>query len=123
MHAGLSPTPEGPYGFYLKDMGFYDTFHKDYRLRAKSGFALDYRDSVLPAEAFADSYVGRRAATWIDTIPDDYPCFCFVSFVGPHDPMIHQLNMQSGIGMHRCQMPLSPPLKGNQIGFNGVTPK
>lgn len=87
MHAGLFPDPQGPYGFYLQELGLYDTFHKDYyHKRRINGFALDCRDSVLPTEAFADCYIGRRGAAWIDHIPDDFPWFYFVSFVGPHDP-------------------------------------
>jgi choline-sulfatase len=41
---------------------------------------------VLPADAFEDTYVGQRAARWIRNVPDDFPWFYFVSFVGPHDP-------------------------------------
>jgi arylsulfatase len=86
MHAGIHSKPQGPYGFYLDNQGLYDGFHEDYKLRSKSGFALDCRDSVLPTEVFADSYIGRRAAEWIDWAPDDFPWFYYVSFVGPHDP-------------------------------------
>ena len=43
-------------------------------------------DSVLSAEDFEDSYIGRRSAQWIENIPDDFPWHLFVSFVGPHDP-------------------------------------
>ncbi|WP_167577414.1 sulfatase [Ammoniphilus sp. YIM 78166] len=86
MHAGLFPTPQGPYGFYLQDKGLYDAFYEDYQQRRRTGFSLECEDSVLPTEAFADSYIGRRAATWIDNVPEDFPWFYFVSFVGPHDP-------------------------------------
>ncbi|MCC2686464.1 MAG: hypothetical protein K0R75_3363 [Paenibacillaceae bacterium] len=86
MHAGQSATPIGPYSHYLQERGLLGDFHEDYKKRAKNGHSLCYWDSVLPTEAFADSYIGRRAAEWIDKAPDDYPWFYFVSFVGPHDP-------------------------------------
>ncbi|MEE3259484.1 MAG: sulfatase-like hydrolase/transferase, partial [Candidatus Latescibacterota bacterium] len=37
-------------------------------------------------EDFEDTYIGRRAAEWIEHVPDDFPWHYFVSFVGPHDP-------------------------------------
>lgn len=87
MHAGSSPEPLGPYGLYLQRKGLYETFHKDYRARAKTGWVKNAsHDSLLPTEDFEDSYVGRNAAQWIENIPDDFPWHLFVSFVGPHDP-------------------------------------
>ncbi|MGC9346591.1 MAG: sulfatase family protein, partial [Anaerolineae bacterium] len=87
MHAGRSPTPRGPYGFYLQERGLYQAFHEDYAARAAGGWVKDAaRDSVLPTDAFEDAYIGRRAAEWIETIPDDFPWHYFVSFVGPHNP-------------------------------------
>jgi arylsulfatase len=87
MHAGGSQTPLGPYGFFLQEKGLFDDFHQDYKKRAKSGYILNASyDSVLPTEAFEDAYIGRRAAEWIEKVPDDFPWFQFVSFVGPHDP-------------------------------------
>jgi choline-sulfatase len=87
MHAGSSPTPIGPYTFYLEQLGLLKTFHEDYRKRLRTGGIEDwYRDSVLPAEAFEDCYIGRKAVKWIEEVPDDFPWFSFVSFVGPHNP-------------------------------------
>ncbi|MFE5318283.1 sulfatase [Paenibacillus sp. NPDC056579] len=86
-HAGSSPTPIGPYTHYLEQHGLLQTFYDDYRSRGKkNGYSQSFRDSALPTEAFEDCYIGRRAAHWIDTIPDDFPWFSFVSFVGPHSP-------------------------------------
>jgi choline-sulfatase len=86
-HAGSSPTPIGPYTHYLEERGLLTAFYQDYRDRGKKkGFANWYRDSALPTEAFEDCYIGRRAAEWIDAVPDDFPWFSFVSFVGPHSP-------------------------------------
>lgn len=87
MHAGTSPTPIGPYTHYLEERGRLQAFYEDYRARSAKGWVKDAsHDSVLPAEDFEDIYIGRRAAQWIEDIPDDFPWHYFVSFVGPHDP-------------------------------------
>ncbi len=87
MHAGNSATPRGPYNFYLQEHGLLQQFHEDYKKRAARGWNVGASwDSVLPTEHFEDSYIGRRAADWIRTVPDDFPWCYFVSFVGPHDP-------------------------------------
>jgi choline-sulfatase len=87
MHAGKSPTPLGPYGFYLQSKGLYQAFHEDYEARSAEGWVRDARrDSVLPAEDFEDAYIGRRAAEWLASVPTDFPWHYFVSFVGPHNP-------------------------------------
>ncbi len=86
MHAGNRDAPQGPYGFMLQDKGLYQRFHEDYALRAKSGWATTAHDSVLPAEDFADTYVGRRSVEWLENVTDEYPWYLFVTFPGPHDP-------------------------------------
>ena len=87
MHAGSSPTPIGPYTHYLQEKGLLKAFHEDYRKRSRGGWIKNgSHDSVLPTEDFADTYIGRRATEFIETIPDDFPWHLFVSFVGPHDP-------------------------------------
>ncbi len=87
MHAGMADEPRGPYGFWLQEQGLFERFRKDYAVRQANGWIRDAsHDSVLPAWAFEDTYIGRRAVEWIDNVPDDYPWHLFVSFVGPHDP-------------------------------------
>jgi len=87
MHAGMNDEPRGPYGFWLQERGLYDAFRADYKQRAGRGWIKEAsHDSVLPADAFEDAYIGQRSVEWIETIPDDYPWHLFVSFVGPHDP-------------------------------------
>jgi choline-sulfatase len=87
MHAGSSPTPLGPYTHYLRERGLLARFHQDYRDRRAKGWVIGAsHDSVLPTEAFEDAYIGRRAAEWIRNVPDDFPWYYLVSFVGPHDP-------------------------------------
>jgi len=86
MHAGNFDSPQGPYGFHLQERGLFAKFRADYKARRAAGWALAAHDSVLPTDAFEDAYVGRRAAEWIERVPDDFPWHLFVSFVGPHDP-------------------------------------
>ncbi len=89
MHAaqGEPTAPHGPYTHYLRQKGLLETLWQDYRRRAEGGWIVgESHDSALPSEDFADSYIGRRAAQWIETIADDFPWHLFVSFVGPHDP-------------------------------------
>ncbi len=87
MHAGSSPTPIGPYTHYLQGRGLLQHFHEDYQARRQRGWIVGAsHDSVLPGDAFEDAYIGRRAAEWIARVPDDFPWYLFVSFVGPHDP-------------------------------------
>lgn len=104
MHAGRAPKgrPLGPYGYWLEERGLFSRFTSDYAkrlgamrgrsdgLRSRTGppYAGDdlYRDSVLPADAVEDHWIGQRAAEWVLDVPDDFPWHLFVSFVGPHDP-------------------------------------
>ena len=87
MHAGSSTTPIGPYTHFLQERGLLQEFYEDYRSRAARGWIKGAsHDSVLPADAFEDAYIGQRAAAWIEGVPDDFPWHFFVSFVGPHDP-------------------------------------
>jgi choline-sulfatase len=87
MHAASSPTPLGPYTYYLQERGLFHVFRADYQSRARNGWIRNsLHDSVLPADAYEDAYVGRRAVEWLQSVPDDFPWHFFVSFVGPHDP-------------------------------------
>ena len=89
MHAGRGDpaAPHGPYTHYLRERGQLDAFCADYQARSEKGWIIGAsHDSLLSTADFADSYIGRRAAEWIETIADDFPWHLFVSFVGPHDP-------------------------------------
>lgn len=102
MHAALTrpDVPLGPYGRWLAEQGRFEAFVADYHERLTEIVKHNYRgpddpphagtrfydDSVLPTEAFADSYIGRRACQWLREVPDSSPWHLFVSFVGPHDP-------------------------------------
>lgn len=87
MHAGRCNPPKGPYSHWLKAQGLLDTFSNDYEKRVRAGqTGAAAWDSPLPAEAFEDAYIGRRAAEWLDGVPTDFPWHYFVSFVGPHNP-------------------------------------
>ncbi|MEM7031147.1 MAG: sulfatase-like hydrolase/transferase [Chloroflexota bacterium] len=86
MHAGQHPEPIGPYTHFLHDRGLLTTFHEDYMRRRDIGWMRDFTDSALPTDAFEDAYIGQHAVDFIDWVPDDFPWFYYVSFVGPHDP-------------------------------------
>ena len=102
MHAGLTDLdhPLGPYGWWLKEQGLFEPFVADYVDRMTEIIHANHRDpseppldttlwfsdSVLPTEAFADSYIGARSRQWLREVPDGSPFHLFVSFVGPHDP-------------------------------------
>ena len=98
MHAaaGGEGYPLGPYGAFLASRGLFEAFHHDYNARNipmyKALFSNEhyddpdwYRDSVLPADAFADTWIGERAVDWLATAGDG-PWNLMVSFAGPHDP-------------------------------------
>jgi choline-sulfatase len=87
MHAASAGVPLGPYGFHLQERGLFEKFCADYAERRRNGWIVGAsHDSVLPTDAYEDSYVGRRAVEWVERVPDDFPWHLFVSFVGPHDP-------------------------------------
>lgn len=75
----------GPYQSYLRREGLLDTFLADRKARAGQP-AWHARPIGLEADHFHDSYIGRRACEFIETVPDDAPWHLFVSFVGPHHP-------------------------------------
>ncbi|MFW6146449.1 MAG: sulfatase [Planctomycetota bacterium] len=87
MHSGNRPEPQGPYGLELQQHGLYDAYHADYAARARNRWVKNAsHDSVLPAEWFQDTYIGRRSVAWLEGVGDDFPWHLFVSFAGPHDP-------------------------------------
>ncbi len=86
-HGGISSTPIGPYTQYLHDRGLLQKFHDDYRTRGKDGWIRgNTKDSILPTEHFADTFIGRHATNWLANVSNEFPWHYFVSFVGPHDP-------------------------------------
>ena len=86
MHAGSSPTPIGPIPPTSTKPATSDAFHNDYRQRAAVGWFPANHDSAVPAEWFEDAWIGRQACQWLNTMPQDFPWFLGVHFVGPHDP-------------------------------------
>jgi len=76
----------GPYQRYLKGKGHLTEFSRDYNARLFDKPAWYSGESVLPAEDFHDSYIGKRACDYLQTVGDESPWHLFVSFVGPHDP-------------------------------------
>jgi choline-sulfatase len=76
----------GPYQRYLKSKGHLTEFSRDYNARLFDKPAWYSGESVLSAEDFHDSYIGRKACDYLQTVGDESPWHLFVSFVGPHDP-------------------------------------
>ena len=117
MHAGLSPTPVGPYTYFLQERGLLHRFCEDYAERRANGWVIGAsHDSVLPTEAFEDVYIGRRAAQWIRDVPDDFPWYCFLSFVGPHDPFDPPTEYASRYRDAAMPAPIQDDLEGKPDG-------
>lgn len=77
--------PVCPYQHYLTERGLFERFREDYARRGREPVYYA-ADSVLPAEAFHDEWIGRTACEFLRAVPDESPWHYFVSFVGPHDP-------------------------------------
>ena len=99
--SGLNvPGSSGPYRSFLAERGLLDEYIEDYVARAEEMFAAYnkkrgnkkstsdhwYRNSVLPADAWMDSWIGRRSCEWLEEVPTTSPWHLYISFVGPHDP-------------------------------------
>jgi len=106
----------GPYGHWLQERGLYERFHQDYLARKAKGWDIAAHDSVLPAEFFADTYIGDRAVQWLDGITHEYPWHLFVSFAGPHDPF----DPPTPYADRYRNAAMPPPLPvGDALGRNG----
>ncbi len=79
--------PQGPYQKYLNDKNELNEISDDYLARLRKYPKFYAEPSVLHnAEDFQDSFIGRKAADWLDSVEDDVPWHYFVSFAGPHNP-------------------------------------
>jgi arylsulfatase len=65
--------------------GYLQDYIKDYKERYANKPHV-VRPSVLPSKLYADNYVGRVAAEYLNRVDVDVPWFCWVSFGGPHEP-------------------------------------
>ncbi len=118
MHAGTSKTPIGPYTCYLQERGLLRDFYDDYRARSAKRWIKDAsHDSVLPTDAFEDSYIGTRAADWIEKVPDDFPWHFFVSFVGPHDPFDPPTEYADRYRNADMPAPIPPQPQGKPLSY------
>jgi len=74
MNAGRVRTLDGPYRSFLHNRGLLEAFYRDYQERmAKKWVKEASHDSVLPADAFHDVFIGRKAVEWIDGVRDEFP--------------------------------------------------
>lgn len=83
-----SVQPWGPYQQYLESVapGNLEKLHADYIDRMRNKPVYYAAPSVLPADQFLDTFIGRDACDFLETIDDDAPWHFFVSFAGPHNP-------------------------------------
>ncbi|MFH0945928.1 MAG: sulfatase-like hydrolase/transferase [Planctomycetota bacterium] len=84
----FAKKPRGPYGAYLKQKGLADLFHDDLepRREAESPYLLTH-PTPIPAEAYADNWVGRSGLELLERLQGGGPWFLQVNFSGPHPPM------------------------------------
>ncbi len=75
-------SPIGPYTHHLHEKGLLESFAGS--RKGTTWYERNCYNSVLPTEDFHDSFIGRKAAEWIETVSDDFPWHLFVSFAGPH---------------------------------------
>jgi choline-sulfatase len=115
-HSLKSPSPRGPYGFWLAERGLYEQYHAE--RRACLWPERLWTPSELPADSFLDVYQGRRAVEWLNDIPLDYPWHLFVSFSGPHSP--HDAPREYFERYAGAQMPAPTPIpldhRGRRLG-------
>lgn len=88
-----------PYTDYLLERGLLDAYRNFIRERTPAAPRDGMRAGAsgrkplwtvdpcpLPTEHYQDTWVGRQAATWIESQATDQPFFLWVGFPGPHDP-------------------------------------
>jgi arylsulfatase len=71
-----------------REFGLLDAYQADFRRRqeaSRAGGGAAWA-SPLPAEEYADSYVGARAVEWLERYESSAPFLLHVSFGGPHPP-------------------------------------
>jgi arylsulfatase len=68
-----------------EELGLLETYREDYRRRAADPGAGAWA-SPLPAEEFADTYVGQQAEQWLRGYDQPQPFLLVVGFGGPHPP-------------------------------------
>jgi arylsulfatase len=68
-----------------KSLGLLEPFRKDIEQRSGKNKTL-VRPSPLPLAEYYDVYVGQQAKKYLQNYERPEPWFCWVSFVGPHEP-------------------------------------
>lgn len=86
--------------------GIWSDYQQDYAERFEQKPHM-VRPSALSLEDYADVYVGRKAAEYLESYDREEPWFCWVSFGGPHEPWDAP---EPYAGMYRAEdMPLPLP--------------
>lgn len=71
---------------HWQKLGLLKAFRDDYIKRREVGGYKSVWASPLPVDEFMDSYIGRRAAEFIESYDKSKPFCLFVGFGGPHEP-------------------------------------
>ncbi|WP_051556459.1 sulfatase family protein [Alkalihalobacterium bogoriense] len=75
----------GSYQHYLFERGKLEEYMVDYQHRDKQPVWYS-APSVLEEDDVADAFIGQKACEFIDNVSTEYPWFCSVNFLSPHDP-------------------------------------
>ena len=82
-----SPAPQNPdrnsYNQWLWDSGFK---HRSELIQGNPDIRR-YSEWKADPKYHVDHYVGDRGREWIESMPEERPWFCWISFPGPHGPI------------------------------------
>lgn len=78
--AALRGEP-GPYGKMLSQAGWLEAHKEDMIHRGNQDIP-----TPLPAELYADNWIGEKSKAMLAQMPKDRPWFMQINFSGPHDP-------------------------------------
>jgi arylsulfatase len=94
----------------LTEHGLDKAFSADYKKRT----LISCYDSVLPLNAYHDSFVGLQASRFLESVSDEYPWHYFVNFVGPHNPWDAPAEYSSGY--EAAKMPAARAIHDSLVG-------
>ncbi len=101
-----------------EEQGYLNIMQQDLA-RRYSGKHTSTEPSPLPLELYPDIYVGTKALDYLSTYEEDHPFFCFVSFVGPHDPWDCPEQYSSLFKDQTMEKPLAPFVDKNPKRLQG----
>ncbi len=130
-HAARSIRSE--YTDYLQEQGLYDDYQRWMATKRYGRGQIEVEgkmvdrlpmwhteSSPLPADAYLDNWLGRRAVRWINEYDSEDPFFLWVGFAGPHDPWDAPAEYVERY--RREEIPLGPLEPPEFLPGNPVTP-